>query len=267
MSVLLPGFDQWWENQNTQALLYSGSAIFGLGLAANAYAALENTPTSDLTSRDDRVRSYMLGNQIYMSAGSFSAYHSFRSAVRTRQPLGQFGFLKKEETTDELLLAPFRFSFVKRPTTYIPIIGVALLAGLQLSNQTNGAFENNGFNVSDAGFAGGFSYLAGTHEEALFRGYLMPVTMEAWGSEFWSNTATALIFSLAHISGDNPVPWPQFTLGWYLGYLTQKNDWTLAESIFVHTWWDVVAFTATYLDESKDPRYKTYYLPVATIPF
>src|SRR5690606_36713047 len=80
------------------------------------------------------------------------------------------------------------------------------------------------------------SYNAGVGEEALFRGWMMPVWQETFHSKFWSNTITALIFAAGHISDELPVPWPQFAIGYYLGHLTQKNYWTLSESVFIHSW-------------------------------
>ena len=265
-SFVMPGFDQWWENQNGPAIVYTSSAVAGVALQSASIAGSDNI-SSSVDSRDDRARGAMLGSQIYMAAGSFSAYSSFRTAVKSRKPYGQFGFLKHDETTDDLLLSPFDMRMLARPTTYIPIgIGLAIAA---ISLSGNGpVFEHNGFTGADAGFAGGFSYLAGTNEEALFRGTMMPGFMQVMDSPFWSNTTTALIFGAAHISGDNAVPWPQFALGWYLGYLSQRNDWTLRESIFIHAWWDVIAFTSSYLYDSRDPRYKSaIVMPLATIPF
>ena len=262
-SALLPGFDQWAELQVPAAMVYSGAAIAGLTLASASTFGIESK-ANDLDSRDDQVRGATLGVQLYSAAGSLSAYHSFRSAVKSRQPEGQFRFLQMEETTDQLLVAPFSFSHLKKPTTYIPLLGLSALALIGAS-QNGPAFKNNGYTDRDFAFGGAFSYLAGTHEEALFRGFLMPVLMESWRNEFWSNTATALVFSAAHISSDNPIPWPQFALGWYLGYVSQNNDWTLSESIFIHAWWDVIAFASIYLDESREKR--AIYLPFATVPF
>ena len=264
VSFVLPGFDQWYENQNNSAMFFTGSAIGGILLASSTGDRTGPTQTSSAHStRDDRDRTELLGSQIFMSAGSFSAYTSFRSAVRSRKPHGEFGFLTKEETAGDLMLAPFDLTLLKRPTTYVPL---GLLAVLIATESGNDLFRNNSFNWKDAAFGSGFSYLAGTNEEALFRGWMMPAYMESWGSPFWSNTATALIFSLAHVSEDNPVPWPQFALGWYFGYLTQKNDWTLKEAIFVHAWWDVLAFTSVYLTESKNDK-AAIYLPLLSLTF
>ena len=264
VSFVLPGFDQWYENQNKSAMFFTGTAIGGLLLAGSTGDRTGPTQSPSVHStREDRDRTELLGAQIFMASGSFSAYTSFRSAVRSRKPNGEFTFLTKEETAGDLMLAPFDLTLLKKPTTYIPL---GILAVLVATESGNDVFRNNSYNWKDAAFGSGFSYLAGTNEEALFRGWMMPAYMESWGSPFWSNTATALVFSLAHVSEENPVPWPQFALGWYLGYLSQQNDWTLKESIFVHAWWDVLAFTSVYLTESKNDK-AAIYLPLLSFAF
>ena len=74
----------------------------------------------------------------------------------------------------------------------------------------------------------------------------MPVWMHYVESEILSNLFTSVIFAAAHISSQNPVPWPQFLVGFYLGQVAQWRDWTIAESIFIHTWYDVIAIAALY---------------------
>src|SRR5205823_1500285 len=118
--------------------------------------------------------------------------------------------------------------------------------------------------ASDGLFATGVSYNAGTGEEALFRGYLMMNLQQSWDSELWSNAATASVFSAAHISKDNPYPWPQLLLGFYLGWVAQHNDWTLSEGVFIHAWWDVLAISATLAEGITNQR---IYIPLAGISF
>lgn len=268
-TFLLPGFDQWVEFQYPSATMYSSIALGGLALAAPASERLKakSIDLSNLSNRDDDVRTVQLGSQIYMAAGSFSAYHSFRSAVRSRKHAGGYAFLANEESVDELWTSPFHFELLARPTTYLPLGGLFALMVYGLSSDGE-MFKNNSYRVGDAGFAGAASYLAGTNEEALFRGWMMPMLMERWQSPFWSNTATAVIFGAAHLSANNTFPLAQFAAGWYFGYLSQANGWTLRESIFVHAWWDVIAFTGSYLYESRDKRKDLkLYLPLLAVEY
>lgn len=269
LSLILPGLDQWYEGQNTPASLYSGMALSGLFVRASAIQRLGHEPVGvTLENRNDDVRAMLLGSQMYSAAGSFSAYSSFRSAVRSRRSLNEFTFLTEEETTDEILAAPFQFSLLKRSTTVFPLLLAIGVIGADLTSQGQRPFTQNSYNGNDFAYGSAFSYLAGTHEEALFRGWMMPVLRESWGSDFWSNFTTSALFAAAHISSDLPVPWPQFLLGYYMGYLTQKNNWTLQESIFVHAWWDVIVFAGIYLDKSREQRPEAWlHLPLVSTTF
>ena len=52
----------------------------------------------------------------------------------------------------------------------------------------------------------------------------------------------------------NPQPIAQLLLGYHLGYVSQKNNWTLGEAIFIHTWWDVIAFSTIYHYKQAEPE-------------
>lgn len=246
-SLLLPGFDQWWEGQHESAVFYSGVALLGANIGAHHRASRPNLKYEP-TSRNDGVRWNVWGFQVYQMMGGLSAYQSFRTAVKTRQKDGEFSFLKNEEGVEDVLAAPLRFRYFARPTTFIPL-GL-LAAGMFLIHDENYSPNWGQFSTTDGFFAAGYSYNAGTHEEALFRGWIMPTAMQYTDSPFWSNTLQASVFAAAHLSS-NPIPWQQFLFGWYLGYLSQQRDWTLAESVFVHTWWDIIIFTAVYLDANS----------------
>lgn len=245
-SFFLPGFDQWRKAQYDAAVTYSGMAAVGIGTALAAVPRNVNSVNPEFDSKDDRLRLTQWGLQVYQAAGSLSAYQSFRYAVTTRPE--EFGFLNNDEKIDDVVLAPFRFDFLARPTTFVPLLGAGFLIGLWAADDS---VQPQTLTGTDLFFAGTYSYGAGVGEEALFRGWLLPVSMRLIKSEFWSNMAVAALFAAAHISPRNRVPWPQFIMGWYLGFLSQQRNWTIAESIFVHTWWDVAIFVAGYALENK----------------
>ena len=259
VSFVLPGFDQWVEGQYAYAAAYTGAAALGITYAAmnsSQYAKQHRDDTdkqSDfLESHDNLLRKATLGSLVYQGAGGLSAYHSFRSTVPGLQAIGKFRFLKKEETPAEVLMSPFQFSYLKRPTTWVPLALIAGIGALSLTSDED-TIGRHRLRSDDVFFSAAYSYNAGTHEEALFRGWMMPMAMEWTGSELWSNTGTAAVFALAHL-GTVDVPVAQFLLGWYLGHLTQKNQWTLGEAIFVHTWWDVGAFLLSYHLYKKETK-------------
>ncbi|MGE3974881.1 MAG: lysostaphin resistance A-like protein [Bdellovibrionales bacterium] len=240
LSFLIPGFDQYWEGQYLYGAAYTGVALGGYLVARNA--ANEYRRDSSHNSRNEKVRQYNLGSQLIQASGGFSAYHSFRTAVKTRQANGQFLFLKKEESPTDLLVAPFRFDYLLRPTTILPLGVGAALVGLMVQQERT---KLKSLNSSDVFYSGAFSFNAGTHEEALFRGWIMPVSHHYLDNAVLANVTTSGLFAAAHL-GTVSQPWPQALMGFYLGFVTQKRDWTLSESIFIHTWWDVMIFMASY---------------------
>ncbi len=281
-NLFLPGLDQWWEGQYEHAAAYSS-----IWAGGHYYATLvadrndlsgqierrreavrqsnEDTEAEEaayaIDARDVTVGKYMLGQLVAQGASGFSVWHSFRSAVRSRQIHGQYGFLAAEETPLDLLAAPLRFDYLTRATTYIPLAVGAGLAAIILNSEPQDGYEKAAFRSSDAFFTTAYSWNAGTHEEAFFRGYLMPVMTEYWGSPFLANLIQSSVFALAHISS-NPRPLPQFFLGLHMGNVTQRRGWTLSEAVFIHTWWDIIAFGVAYHYKRQEPDG----LAVASLP-
>ncbi len=238
-SFLLPGFDQWWEGQHGYAGLYTGiaaGAIVGEGL--------HDTGAGDIS-------------QWFTLAAGFSLLHSFKSAVRTRE---DFAFMKIEESPAELALAPFRVSYMGRVTTLIPLV-IAFGLGF-IEDSSSKSFSN--LTGTDAYRAASRSYLAGTWEEAVFRGWMMPVIQHYTGSDFASNVLTSVVFAAAHL-GTNSRPWPQLAGGLYFGYVSQQNGWTLGESMFIHAWYDLFLFLGSYI--RTPARVPAFRLPTLRLTF
>lgn len=276
LSMILPGLDQMIEGQWSYGLGYAGAFWGGvIGqlqqldelqalVDSKRFGKLSDEEKADELKFSEVARRSMLASQISLASGSFSAYHAFRTAVRSQQPYGRFGFLKHEETLSDLLLAPFHFSYLKRPSTYVPLIVIASLwlAATELPPEH---YAQRQLTSSDAFYSGAFSYLAGTHEEALFRGYLMPAMRESFSNDFWSNTLSSLVFAAAHLSTVQ-VPVTQFFLGWHLGRVTQNNGWRIGEAIFIHAWWDVIAFAMNYQFRYQEGGDKKARLPLTLPP-
>jgi membrane protease YdiL (CAAX protease family) len=269
-SLLLPGLDQWIEHQHKSAIVYSGGAYMGLKLVFSSMSNLDQKGLTEdkdyfvnLSSRDDDLRNLMLGSHIYNVMGYMSAYHSFRTAVLSQQAYGKFAFLPPYETPKELLWAPFQFSHLTQWRVAVPL-SVLLVA---LSGELKSDFlKHNSYNYKDQIYATSFSYGAGVGEEMVFRGWVMPMAYQAWGSELGANLFTSVTFAAGHITASNKAPTAQFLMGYYFGYLTMVNNWSLKEAIFLHTWWDILAFTATYLDASRTKEARIY-LPLLGLSF
>ena len=273
-SFLLPGFDQWWEGRYGQAGAFSGTAIVGSMITSSALSSINEDDAelgedeSPLTAEDTRFRRAQLGNQIAQVAGGFSAYEAFRSALPSHQAGGGFGFLPPASdlrNTGEVLWAPFQFSYLARPTTFIPLGILAGLAYLQVTQTSdddlfNEDLQRSAFTSEDAFYAGAISFNAGTHEEAMFRGWLLPVLYEKTDDFFWANVSNAALFAVAHLNTVS-VPTAQLAMGYYWGYLTEKNNWDIGEATFIHTWWDVIILSMLYhfepLDEEKKKENNT----------
>ncbi len=263
LSLVIPGTGQFIEGEYTSGSIYFGSWVGGGIYASSArknigkyqdtseYKSFTDEDRKNYESHGEYPRKYSLGSQISFAAGSFSAYHNFHTRVQSHKLQGGYSFLEREDTPEEIMAAPFKFEFLKRPSTYIPI-GIAGLYYLLATNVKSKEIARNPLSNSDVGFAGAYSYLAGTHEEALFRGWLLPTFREATGSDFWANGITALGFAASHL-GTVPVPLPQFLLGWHMGNVTINNKWSIQESIFIHNWWNVIIFLGQYQTKLQKP--------------
>lgn len=275
-SYLLPGFDQWWEGQYVPALGYSATAGVGLGLVLSSASRINGSLSrSSLTSRSPEVRQFLLGNILYAGAGGLSAHHSFRSSVYSTRPTeaggsDPYAFLTHEESPGDILVSPFRFDYLARVTTLAPLALAVTLTAYWVRHESIGW---SGLTVADTFYAGSFSFLAGTNEEAAFRGWIMPVVHRTANYNPWiSNGVSSGIFAAAHYDPSSKnIPWPQFLIGVYLGWLSQYREWTLSEGIFVHTWWDVIAFAASYAfresSSSAATTQPTLYFPPVQLRF
>lgn len=252
-SFVLPGLGQYIEQQWEPGLIYTGTAVLGMTMATVAAKRIKEDQLGklDYDEYDGLQRQYTYGTQLYMFAGEMSAFHSFRTAVKSRKPNGEFAFITNDEDPSDLLTAPFEFSFITRPTTYGP-----LLAGLALVLVSYDPDPHADFDGGDAAFTAGVSYNAGVGEEAFFRGYLMPVMREKWNSNVWSNATQSVIFGAAHYSERNRFPIFQAAMGYYFGWVTQRNGWSLRESIFIHAWWDVLALGQEVASNKTEKFYR-----------
>ncbi len=246
ISFILPGSGQLYRGQLISGSLYAGIGIGGVLYSDQATHdfKLSEKDNLDIGSQNTAVRKYILGLQVYQASGGMSAYHSFRSAVWQRQKFDQYRFLGPGETPMEILKAPFEFSYLTRSSTFIPLLVGGSLSWY-LATHPGADYTRRTVGKEDFLFSSAFSYGAGTHEEAVFRGWIMPVLHEQGLSAPVANIGQGLLFALAHL-GSNKIPLPQLFLGLHLGRVTQRNQWTIGEAVFIHTWWDVFAFLSSY---------------------
>jgi membrane protease YdiL (CAAX protease family) len=272
VSFLFPGADQWYEGQYAAGALYTGYATFGL--AASVYqttrineleldlefvrAGSGNMPTN---SREQRE---FLGAQAYMFAGFMSAYHSFRSSVKTRHQLSEYMFLQdNEDTLQNVALAPFNMTFMSRWTTLVPLGLIAGLVGAGVATENN----RSQLSANDWAFTSGVSYHAGVGEEAFFHGFVYPMFQEKFDNTLLASGTSSLLFAAGHISPSNQVPVIQFAFGLYMDYLTRRNKWSIQEATFVHFWWDILAISAAFIVNEDEASNRTHHINLLSTSF
>ena len=277
LSLLLPGLGQLIEGQYAAAATYFSIAVAGNSYGSyNLKKSLSFTDSAQYEAKSDEFKENLVthgeferkaaaGYQLAFATGSFSAYHNFRTRALTHQPYGGYRFLskEKEDTPLDILMAPLRFDFLARSSTYIPL---SIITGYFLLSQTISPPEEmvrDKLSGSDILFSATSSLAAGTHEEALFRGWMLPLLYETTNSPLWSNGLTSLFFAAAHLSTVQ-IPLAQLLIGWHLGSVTQKNGWSIQEAVFIHTWWDIVAFLSIYQYKLREPDARV--LPVLWLP-
>lgn len=244
LSLLLPGTGQYAQGRVTDGIPYS--AVAAGGLAAWWYWHDPSVTTSEIIFGDHpRSRASLLGYLAYQGSGGLSFYDAFRYRASLEEYQGDYVFLPQEPVRN-VLAAPFRFAYLSSPRTLAPL-GLAL--GLVLLSR-NGSGVPLRLTGGDIVFRSAISYNAGVHEEAVFRGGIQPMLRSVTGSGLLANLGTSALFAAAHLP-QNPAPWPQLILGAYLGWLTESNHWAIGESVFLHSWWDVVVLMGAQAATSK----------------
>ena len=155
----------------------------------------------------------------------------------------------------ELAAAPFRWTYLKDPWVWAPLLGVATLSGLVVVHSAYNTGEVDPW-ISAMGL--GVSFNAGVGEEAMFRGYLQPFFRDQYGDGeivglSYANLISSAIFGAVHFNETNTFPWTQVLGGLHLGALTERDGWRIGRSIFMHTWWDAILFAGALSVVNRSP--------------
>jgi membrane protease YdiL (CAAX protease family) len=219
---------------------------------------MKDSERFEAVKNERNFRLSLLSIQTGKLMGELSLYDSFRSQVRLRPD--DFRFIKHHETPQDIALAPFRFSYLTRPTTYIPML---LFVAMNFpGKQSDKELERDPFTTSDAFYATSLNYQAGVGEEAMFRGWVMPLGMYYTGSGIWANVINSTAFTISHypINGTGGSAF-WFGSGLYFGYVTQRNDWSISEAIFIHTWTNFLATAAEFSYRKKENKNAVLWAP------
>lgn len=277
-SVLVPGLGQAIDGQRSVPYFVAAGVGFGLGFYYQSVydrrhprGQVAFTPTTDMLLDRDGQAALLFG-MLQQDVGFLSAYDVYRHRLQD-----ELGVPTSHSSVSDLLAAPVHLEKLARPTVLVPlaILAAASIYSVRhdLSAGNNGgralrAFE--GYRATDAFTTGGLSYLAGTSEEAFFRGFVMSYLQHRWDwNPLLANALQGALFSLAHGVSDGAAGVAaRAGLGWYLGWLALRRDYDLTDAVFIHAWWDVIAFTTTYAIER--PRLgagQTVMVAMPAIPF
>jgi membrane protease YdiL (CAAX protease family) len=183
---------------------------------------------------------------------NYTFYAAYRD-VRNYNRQEGYAYKMPNDSFQDLSLAPFRPSVLKKPEVWGGILG-ALALGVTTSYF---AFPQD-MEMEDGGSMGLSPVVAfpvGIGEEAFFRGFLQPMfseTLTPWGGI----AASSITFGALHFTNGLMLPkeerWRYYsfslplitTLGAYLGWVSYKNC-SLKESVAIHSWYDFALFTAS----------------------
>ncbi len=168
------------------------------------------------------------------------------------QSQGKYDFLVRRESVGDLLSAPFDHRFLQRWTTWVDLAQTVAVTALVLSERKSGVAYQP-FRPHDAAWLTSASMNAAIGEEALFRGWLLPLLHQNTGRRFWlANGMQATLFGAAHLPD---AEWFAAYIGaWaaWEGWVVRRNEWSIRESIFHHFWYDVAVITASLLTQERD---------------
>ncbi len=234
-SYFVPGLGSFLEEDYSRGLRFLSYGVTGLSLHLSSQQKIDDFMQSDslhFHHYRDLQREREIGRAMLGHSMTLSLYDSFSSRAIKSKANGKYLFLPENQNIESVLKAPFDFGYLSRWTTFVPF-SLAILVGYYEFNEKP---RPERFNLRPVdGVASSYtSYVAGTGEEAFFRGWMYPVLYQNTGSHFTSNLIQGTAFGFAH----GPNPYFQLAFGFYSGWLTERNNFDLREAIFIHAWWD-----------------------------
>jgi uncharacterized protein len=243
-SLLLPGLGQALAKDYGTAAAHFG--IFAGSLAT----ALHYDDKADFLKDDVRypdsdrelVNQTTLRSDFAWRVATDTAFYSSFAAYRDARERNNRGYRTPvpKESLPDLTLSPFRWEYLSRPTTFIPI-AVAALASFG-SKGGYGIYRYDDVSKRDLHVHNlvGNEFTA-VGEEGFFRGFLNNELSSRWGNR-WGLAASSAMFGLAHTGQGNSANALQAGLGGaYLGWVQQRNQFEIGEGVAIHYWWNVIA--------------------------
>jgi uncharacterized protein len=243
-SVLLPGLGQALSGDYGTAAAHFG--IFAASLATAFHYEDKADFLKDDARYPDSDREFV--NQTTLRAdfawrlatdtALYSSFAAYRDA-RERDNRGYRTPVPKESLSD-LALSPFRWEYLSRPTTFVPL-AIAAVASFG-SKGGYGIYRYDDVSKSDLyvyNFTANEFTAAG--EEGFFRGFLNNELSSRWGNG-WGLASSSALFGIAHTGqGNTANAWQAALAGAYLGWVHQRNEFQIGEGVAIHYWWNVIA--------------------------
>jgi membrane protease YdiL (CAAX protease family) len=257
-SILLPGLGQAINEDYVPGALQFGTAM----VLANQYIRLrEDDRFIDFDDRVDEETKTIRVNRVTFEADFYafallnlSFYSAFGAYRDGRLALGNEGYNTPapQESLQELALSPFRWEFLKRPTTLAPLF-FPLLFALTDAGDGRYVFKPDSTISRDELAVGffGIHEMVAVGEESFFRGMLNNGFSSSLG-ELWGLGVSSALFGLAH-EGDpgQATALGAAVFGVYVGYLQQANDYRIGQGVAIHFWWNF--FTSLGMLRSRAP--------------
>ena len=183
----------------------------------------------------------------------YSAFGAYRDA--RAQPANAAGYTTPppEESLAELALSPFRWEFLRRPTTVAPLL-VPLYLVLAPAGPDRLVYAPDS-SISRDELRGRFFARHGmvaVGEEAFFRGFLNNGLSDSLGRG-WGLAASSALFGLGHTgSGAQATAVGAALFGAYLGWLQQENDYAIGQGVAIHFWWNFLTSLALLKQRDAD---------------
>lgn len=246
-SLIVPGLGQYLNGASLHGVAYTGVALGGYLLSSVGDDTGETLDGPPHRAEDQLAQQ---AAHTALTSGFLSAWDSFHRAVPMKQTRGEYGFLGERETVGDLLTAPFDHRFLGRWTTWVDLAATAGVLAFALSgNDPKGPYHP--FGVNDGAYVVSLSMNAGVGEEALFRGWLLPMLYQNLGGRFWlANGLQATMFGALHPRASWFAMFITASAAWE-GWLVRRNDWSIRESVFHHFWYDVAIVTAALLTDER----------------
>lgn len=244
-SLLVPGLGQAANGEYGYGALHLGT----YAVLVNNYLTLRES--DDYIEPDDRIdeenhlirtnRTTFLADLTASAAFNLSLYSSFGAYRDARLAAGNRGYLTPapRESLGELALSPFRWEFLSRPTTFVPLL-LPLYFALSEPDDDRFLYEPDDTITRDEMAAGFFVQhnMVATGEESFFRGVLNNGLSDRFGN-FYGLLGSSLLFGLAHQGNPGQAtPAGAAVAGLYLGWLQQSNDFQIGQGVAIHFWWN-----------------------------